>query len=289
MVEDTDQSLLVDIYSWIYISGLLAAFFTPLAGLLIQHFSLIPTMRGLYLFAFVAMTAKFAATYFTTRETSRGVIRMQETRNQSIWGMLSGYGAVLKRILSSPPTLYTIGIMLVLSIFNIISNTFWSVIVTERLQIPAGDLSVYPFTRSIVMLLFFFIVMPRLREKNYHMPMALGFACLLVSQLVVILLPPGKPWLLLISPVLEALAIPTVSTLLDRMTVVNVAEEERARILSLMYVVVITLTSPFGWIAGNLSTINRTYPFVINMVILALGVVLAILSGRKKVTSHKVV
>jgi len=287
MVEDTDQKLLVDIYSWIYIAGLLAAFFTPLAGLLINRFTLVPAMRGLYLFAFVGMTVKFIVTYITTKETTRGLIRMEETRAQSIWSMLGGYGAVLGRILASPKTLYTIGIMLVLSIFNTINNAFWPVIVTERLRIPAGELSIYPFTRSIVMLVFFFVVMPRLRERHFRMPMILGFLSLIASQAVVILLPPQHPFLLLIAPLLEAFGIPTVSTLLDRMTIVNVAEEERARILSLMYVVVITLTSPFGWIAGSLSTINRILPFLINMGILMLGAVLAYRAGRQKIMKHK--
>ena len=36
-MEDTDPDLLVDIYSWIYISGQLSVFFAPLAGVLINR------------------------------------------------------------------------------------------------------------------------------------------------------------------------------------------------------------------------------------------------------------
>ena len=59
LVEDTDPKLLVDVYSWVHIAGLLVAFVSPLAGLLVAQFSLVPTMRALYLLAFVMMTAKF--------------------------------------------------------------------------------------------------------------------------------------------------------------------------------------------------------------------------------------
>ena len=59
LVEDTDPGLLVDIWSWIYIAGLIAAFVSPITGLLIDHYSLVPTMRGLYILSFVMMTAKF--------------------------------------------------------------------------------------------------------------------------------------------------------------------------------------------------------------------------------------
>ena len=40
LVEDTEPDLLVDVYSWIYISGQVVAFFAPLAGLLINQYGL---------------------------------------------------------------------------------------------------------------------------------------------------------------------------------------------------------------------------------------------------------
>ena len=60
LVEDTEPSLLIDVWSLIYIAGLLAAFFSPLTSLFIAQFTLVPTMRGLYLLAFVMMTTKFS-------------------------------------------------------------------------------------------------------------------------------------------------------------------------------------------------------------------------------------
>jgi hypothetical protein len=83
LVEDTDPELLVDIYTWIYIAGLLSAFFAPLAGVLIAGFSLIPTVRGLYVFAAIMMTAKFVIMNLMVEETQRGKIRMQETRDHA--------------------------------------------------------------------------------------------------------------------------------------------------------------------------------------------------------------
>ncbi|NMB47050.1 MAG: MFS transporter [Firmicutes bacterium] len=59
LVEDSDPDQLVDIFSWTYIAGLLAAFVAPLAGVLIARYGLVPTVRGLYLLAFVMMTTKF--------------------------------------------------------------------------------------------------------------------------------------------------------------------------------------------------------------------------------------
>ena len=72
LVEDADQSQLVDIYTWIYIANILVGFIAPLAGVLIGAFSLVPTMRGLYIFAAIMFTLKAIVTYRMTQETGQG-------------------------------------------------------------------------------------------------------------------------------------------------------------------------------------------------------------------------
>jgi MFS family permease len=85
LVEDADQDQLVDIYTWIYIANQLVGFVAPLTGVLISMFSLIPTMRGLYVFAAIMFTVKAVVTYQMTQETAQGKIRLHETRHQSIF------------------------------------------------------------------------------------------------------------------------------------------------------------------------------------------------------------
>lgn len=282
LVEDTPEEQLVDVYSWIYISGLLAVFFTPIAGLLINQFSLVPTMRGLYIFAFVMMTTKFIVMNAFVKETRQGLVRMQETRDQSVFSVLSEYRGVFRQILVSPRTLYVIGIMLVMSISNTINNTFWSLYVTERVMIPKEHLAIYPFARSALMLLFFFLVMPRIREMNFKRPMLIGFTTYLLGQIILITTPQGSYIPLLVSTFLEACSVATVNVQLDRMLVIDVDPQERARILAIIYVIVIVMTAPFGWIGGQLSEINKNLPFLLNMGLFAIGALLVYLSSRQE-------
>ncbi len=290
LVEDAEPELLIDVYSLVYIGGLLAAFVTPLTGVLIGHFSLVPTIRGLYLLSFVMMTAKFFILNGMATETRQGVIRMQETRGQPLFAVLQGSGAVLKQILRTPPTLFTAGLMLLLNIFWTIRGTFWGILVTEKLQIPAADMAWYPFVRSLIMLAFFFVVMPRLRNMDVRKPMIWGLLGLIVSQVLLIVVPPRNYALLLLSTALEACSTPTANTLLDKLVVVAVDAQERARIMALLYVGVLIFTSPFGWIAGQLSEINRSLPFTLTMVLLVLGGLLTWLSRRwlpQEAASHQ--
>lgn len=280
MVEDTDPDQLVDIYTWIYISGLLAAFFAPLAGVLIQRFTLIPTMRGLYLFAFVMMTLKFIAMNAMVTETGVGRQRMQATKGQNIFAMLGEYRGVAAQILRTPETLFTVGIMLVTSVAGTINSGFWSILVTKKIHIPEQDLALYPFAKSILMLFFYFLVMPKIRGLHFKYPMLVGFAGSFASQALLILVPEKSYLLLLVSVLLDACSIASVSAFLDKMIVVSVDPEERARIMAILYVIVIMVTSPFGWIAGMLSEMNRILPFVLNLVLLVIAGVLTFLAAR---------
>jgi MFS family permease len=281
LVEGTDPNILVDVYSLIYIAGLMAAFFSPLASLLIAHFSLVPTMRGLYLLAFVMMTVKFITMNAMVEETEHGLDRMHATKHQSLFAIVGESRGVLQQILHSPATLVTGGLMIIVAIATLIQNTFWSVLVTEKLQVPPEYLSLYTVARSVTMLVFYFTVMPRLRTVDARKPMVFGFAGLILSWIILITIPPQSYFLLLIAVILEGCSVPAVSTLLDKLIATTVEPKERARIMAILYLVMLTCTTPFGWIAGQASQINRSLPFVINIGLFCIGALLAFVASRR--------
>lgn len=283
LVEDTDPALLVDVYSLIYIAGLLAAFFSPLTTLLIASFTLVPTMRGLYLLAFVMMTTKFFTMNAMVVETTQGVARMQATRHQSLLSIVRESHGVVRQVLAAPETLVTGGLMIVVAIGNTINTTFWAVLVTEKLQIAPEFISLYYVARSLTMLLFYFLVMPRLRSLDARKPMVFGFVGLILSWALLIAIPPQAYLLLLLATVLEGCSIPATNTFLDKLIATTVDPQERARVMALLYLAVLVCTSPFGWIAGQMSEINRSLPFVLNIALFALGALLAYFASRRGV------
>ncbi|MGZ9164505.1 MAG: MFS transporter [Anaerolineales bacterium] len=280
LVEDADQSQLVDIYTWIHIANQLVGFVAPLAGLLISIFTLVPTVRGLYVFAAIMFTLKASVTYLMTQETRQGKVRMHETRHQSIMSVLREYGSVLQDLLRTPQTLYTAGIMLIISISNVITGSFWGIIVTEKLHIPAQNLALFPFVKSAVMLFFFFMVMPRFNKMHFKLPLVIGFLGFIVSQLLLITAPDRGYLFLIMSVFLEACCFATIYPLMDQMVVLTIDPKERARIQSILYVGIILITSPFGWIAGNLSGLDKSLPFILNIALFGIGAALAYLAGN---------
>ena len=280
LVEDAEPEQLVDMYTWIYISNQIVGFVAPLAGVMIAFFSLVPTMRALYLFAAIMFTLKAVLTYIYTDETRHGKVRLEETRGQSVLTLLGEYRGVLRSILRAPQTLLTGGIMLVISIANLISGGFWSILVTQKLHIADRYLALFPFVKSAIILSFFFFVMPRLNRLNPKLPMVFGFLGFLASQIALVSAPEQGYALLLLSVFLEACSFAAVSPLIDQMIVLTIDAQERARVQSLIYVGVILLTSPFGWIAGELSAIDKVLPFLLTIVLYSIGALLAYLAGQ---------
>jgi hypothetical protein len=280
LVEDADQSQLVDIYTWIYIANLFVGFIAPLAGVLIGIFSFIPTVRGLYVFAAFMFTLKAVMTYLWTEETGQGKIRLQETKDQSVFHVFSEYKGVVRDVMRAPQTLYTAGILLILNVTSQISGSFWPILVTEKLHISTQNLAVFPFVKSAIMLVFYFMVMPMISRMHFKIPMVFGFLGYVISQIVLVNAPAGNYSFLIFSVFLDACCFATLSPLTDQMTALTVNSKERARILSILSVGVIVLTSPFGWIAGTLSTLNKVFPFFLNMGLFVVGMVLAYLAGQ---------
>jgi MFS family permease len=280
LVEDTDQKLIVDVYSWIYIANYVVAFFAPIAGLLINRYTLVPTMRGLYLFACVMMTLKFFVMNNMVTETRQGLVRMDETRHKNLLSLLGENHGVFQQVLRTPVTLFTLTLMVIMSINMMITSTFWSILVTQNLLVPEQYLAIFSTVKSVIMLLFFFIMMPRIREMDSRGPMILGFLFFIISQTLLITMPPQAYFLLVITVFLDACAVPMTSTFLDRLVVVSIDPKERARIMAILYVTVLAFTSPFGWIAGKLSEINRALPFILSITLFAVAALLLLISRR---------
>ena len=280
LVEDAEDDRLVHIWTWIYIAGLLSAFFAPLAGLLVDAIDIIPAVRLMYVFAFTLMTAKSWILYRYSTETHQGRLRMDATRDQALFSLLRGYGEVLKKVLRTPRTMVALGLMAIGNIYLVISNTFWAIIVTEKHGIPAQHIAIYPFAKSLLLLLLYFILIPRLNIRRFRNPMLIGYGGFILSQVILVTLPPGNYWLLLLSVLCEAFSMAMFRPLMDSLFILSIDKGERARINAILAVVALSLASPFGWIAGQLSEINRILPFILLMGLMVVGSVLVMLAWR---------
>jgi MFS family permease len=275
MVEDAEERHLVHIWTWIMIFAVCSAFFAPLGGWFVERYGLIPAVRGLFVFGFIVLTAKFVVLYVYSHETVRGVQRIAETRHRSLTSLLGEYRSVFSQLLHSRPIRAALSLMVITSIYITVSNSFWGVLFIGKLGFPSSQISTYVAVRSIIMTICFFLIGPRLTNlRRFHLPLWMGFSAFLVSQLLLVVMQPHAAILLVFSVILEAVASALVSPMTESLLALSMESDERARVSAMVYVALIVLISPFGWIAGQLSAIDRSLPFALNTALFAIGIVL---------------
>lgn len=276
LIEDAKPKVVLNLYTWVTISGLMAVFFAPISGLIIRKTSLVPVMRVLYFIFAFCMLAKCLITYFFTTETAQGRIRKKETRHQSIRYMIYEYKYILPRIFKDKPTVKVLAIMVLLHITTQISNYFFALYTTENLMIPKSALAFFPILRAAIMLIFMFAMQKKLQKLPFRYPMAVGFLIYISAQAVLIFSPTKSFLFIILYTIMEAFAFALVVPRKDSMLALYVDPEERARIVSVLSVAMFVFASPSGFIAGKLSSINRQLPFYLNIILFIIAMVITI-------------
>ncbi len=292
LVEDCDQKQLVDIYTWATISGLLAVFFAPISSILVSRFDLVPTVRMLYIFSFILMTIKFIIVRLTAKETTQGKIRMEQSKHTPVFKMLLEYKDIFILIAKNPKTVLILFIMVLTSITSMINGSFFPLYVTQNLKLPDYLLAYFPMVRAALMLVFIFVIQKRLERFPFRVVMSIGFVLYIASVAFLLSQKPltgdvaGLP-LQAFSQLIAYIIIETIGYIFvvprkDSLVVMFVDPQERARITSLIYVIMIGFTSPFGAIIGRISSINRAYPFYISIALYtAMAIAILLPFGHK--------
>ena len=287
LIEDADKSTLVDIYVWVHISGLLAVFFAPLAGLLVEGLNLVLAVRILYIFSFIGMTLKFIIFNKYAVETEVGTQRLKETRGVSFLSLLSGYGAVARKLFASPRMVLTLTIMAGFIITNIVTITFFGLYVTRNLNMPDSFLAYFPILRSVIMLLFLFIIQPKIAKFGLKGPLLVGVVLYIKAYTLLILSPAGSLWLLLLCIFLESCAHGLVWPRRDSVQALFIDPKERARLNSVLASAILLVSIPFGYLSGLLSSLDARLPFVLILILFVIQFIVLLASRSLRTANIK--
>ena len=285
LVEDADRSEITGIYSLVGVCAQLSALFAPISAILFSRLTLVPAIRILYLNAFVVMTIKVLLLYHFSRETGRGIIRIEETRGKSIFSLAAGYGGVIRLIVKSPGMIFALVITVLVGVVGMINTTFWQIIVSKKLLVADALLPLFTALRSIIAIAFLFLLAPHLIKGLLKLPLLFGFACYFIGQTLLILAPveaPLKYIVLCVSLVFDGFGLGLLTMLASSLVALHVNAAERARVIAIQQMLVMAVTSPFGWIGGILSGISRSLPFVLDLCLLAAGILITIKYYNKR-------
>lgn len=273
MVEDTPQKQRVHIYAWVYVAGVVAGMFAPLSGILVGRFGLVPAMRGLYLFAFAVMAGMFLVRNAVVRETQVGLAKMKERLHLS--HTLADYGRVGAKLIKSPLTLVAFLVSTLVAIHGVVRNTFFAILLTRGLGFSVASIAVFPAIGAAVTLAVYLVVLPALERRGTAFPLLLGLALSAAGGLLLVLCPPGSFIAVAASAIVTAAGTAIIVPHSDTFVANSVVEADRAKALSLYYVLLYTLSAPFGYLGGALFEVSARLPFIMAALVLAAAMVLA--------------
>jgi hypothetical protein len=239
-------------------------------------------MRLIYLFAFVAMTAKFIVLNVYATETKQGRVRLAETADTPILRLVAELVRDIPRIFRSKGTLLVIVLLAVHAIYITIRGTFFSVLLAEGLSFTAGEIGIFPALRSFVILAAFFLVIPRLDQHRHVGYLLIGIGLTVVSLVLLVIAPVRGIGIVTVATIVEAAGAALFAPYLEGFVTAAVDPHHRARILAVANTVVLAVASPFGWIAGVLSERAKILPFVLAGSVLVLSVVLIVVMNPER-------
>jgi MFS family permease len=287
IVEDGDTNQLINIYTILNLVGLFAGFISPIIGLLVDRFTLIPTMRILYLTAMIMMTVKFLLQYHWAQESEIGIRRREECSQSSILSMtFGGWDRFIGSLRQAKLIMYVL-LMILMTCFNIVQSTFWPLFITTAYRVNTSLLSVFPLVKSITAILVYLMVTSRLHLHSIRRPLLVGLGSHLFGlTLLMVCLPLGSfaIWAVFLSAVCEAFAAAVLGPLSESLMSVSIPEKVRARANSLITAMILLISIPVGWFAGLLSQHNRIFPLILNIGLLSVEILVALIitRGRKQ-------
>jgi len=285
IVEDGDTRQLVNIYTILNIMGLLAGFLSPLYGLCIERFALVPAMRVLYTVAMVLMTIKFIVQYRMTRESSIGKQRIEQCKGHSLFALSFGGWHAFKAALTQKRMLLCLLLMVLMTCFNTVQANFWPLFVTAEYGISESALSVSPLVKTIVTLLVYLLITPRINLMKVRRPLLLGFMAQglgLVALLVLLPISAAAKSVVFFSAACDAFALAMLGPVTESLMSLTIPGGDRARINSLIFASILLISLPAGWIAGQAAQLSRVLPLMMNLCLIigeiavALGIARAI-------------
>ena len=262
LIEDAQPKDLVWIYTWVNIGGLVAIFFAPLSGLFVNSFSVVPVVRVLYFLFALTMMTKCFITFRFCRETRQGKVRRAETKGVSLLHMLGEYRHLIPRLLHDKAVLKAVAVSVILYITNMVSTNFFSLYVTQRLGLSENMLALFPILNAAVMLVFMVGIQHRMSTSKFRAPLWTGLTLYAAAALSLVFSPEGSLGFVLLYVFAAAVGAALVNPRKDALLQLNINPQERARLNALIMASTIALSSPFGYLAGWLSSLDRRLPFV---------------------------
>src|SRR5579875_474663 len=284
LVEDTPVDKRTWVFTGLQIVSVVGGLFAPIGGILVNHLSLVPATRVMYLFACLSMSVMIYVRHLGLRETDIGLRKMTERHTFDARSEWHSYMAVVQQIVKNRRLLLLFAVYVLWNIQTTIRTTFVSVYQIDYLHIPASLISLFPAISSLSMMALLFTAVPRFREEHAARWMNAGFVLIGLANLVLVIMPEGNFAWAVVSTVLAAIGTIIANPFVESVVANAMDDEQRATMLSVLNVMILACTSPAGVIGGYTYSINPQIPMDLVMVTFVISIILVWMANRRQIS-----
>ncbi len=282
LVEDTEPENRSIIFTILQVISVISGFFAPLGGLLVSKLTLVPAVRLMYLFACISMTIMFFGRNAITYDTEISIKKRSESKGINFKESLKEYKEVLEEIVKNRLLMIIVCVYILNNFQMAIRGTYLSIYLVNVLGIKDSLIGLFPAFSSIAMLTLLLLVMPRFREESSSRYMVIGFGISILANVMLILLPPKNITGVVIVTMLSASGSIIANPYLESTIANLISDENRAKTLAILTVLLLVFISPAGIIGGWTYSINPKIPFILVTLAFLLNEIFLLFFKRKR-------
>ena len=198
-----------------------------------------------------------------------GYRKMKETRELGLSKSLIDYAGAIKEITASKTLLLIFSVYVLFNFQTTLKTTYLSLYMADYLHVDSDLISLVPAVSSVVMLLVLWLLTPRIPEQSIYKSMMVGFLLSVLSNLMLVIGPITNLVWIAASTIIAAVGMMISSPYLEAAVANAIDDEKRAKIFSMLSVLILLITSPAGIIGGWAYTFDPRIP--VWLIILAFG------------------
>jgi MFS transporter, DHA1 family, tetracycline resistance protein len=282
LVEDTEPRDRSIVFRILQLIGVIGGLFAPLGGLLVSHYTLVPAMRIMYIIFCVSLTVMFFGRNMLLKETEIGIRKRAEGSDVKLKDTFQEYVHAMKTILTNRPLMIIFGVYIFFNFQMTLQNTYLSIFLVDALYIKDSLIGVFPAISSLAMLALMFLVIPRFKEERAYRYMIWGFILAIASKVILVVLSPGQIIPVILSTMLAAAGSIIASPYLEAAVANYIDDEQRAKMFSILQVLVLLFIFPAGIIGGWTYTIDPRLPFLLIILAFVASIALLMVLMRRR-------
>jgi len=293
LVEDTRPEHRIFVFNFNEIIIIIAGFLTPVSGLLISKFTLVPAIRGVCVFGLICMVTLEIVRFFLLKETGIGREKMLEAKSiKTNVRLFTGFWKTAGFIVRNRLLTVLFVLSIAVNFCFIINNLYYFPYLTSHLKYNQAGVSLFPSLTSVVSLLMLFFIIPRIKDRDKFL--LAGFLLYFVGALILIFAPGGLikvSIIMVLTNVVFWAVSRTITNILLSTRIANAVDDHaRADIMSFYNIFSIVCMFPAGIIGGSLYEISPRGPFYFISVVYLIGFAaffLLLQIGRRKEAADK--